>query len=149
MAYKPDLLMEEARQLAAAFYSQQGETLALTNEIAQYDAARYFQLSEQVSKYIYMHQKKKVLIKGRVIFDEQKIRHYRVGQLHLTQKWDALWVVLLNAAYESTKIYGLSRSHVEALVSSATRTARLSLGQVQAQGVLLWESNAGMTGASV
>jgi hypothetical protein len=120
--YSVDVLMQQARQLAANYRRATGKTLAgVSGELCTYDAIRLLNLAPAPDQVGYeavgteesgdLHNEK-IQIKGRTIFSESKST-YRIGQLKMDQNWDSVVLVLLNDDYEPFEIYEIDRETLE------------------------------------
>ena len=120
--YSVDVLMQQARQLAANYRRATGKTLAgVSGELCTYDAIRLLNLAPAPDQVGYeavgteesgdLHNEK-IQIKGRTIFSESKST-YRIGQLKMEQNWDSVVLVLLNDDYEPFEIYEIDRETLE------------------------------------
>ncbi len=119
-AYSVDVLMQQARQLAANYRRATGKTLAgVSGELSSYDAVRLLHLEPVADQIGYEAvgteqsgdlQGEKVQIKGRTIFSDAKTSQQRIGQLKMEQNWDSVVLVLLNDDYEPFEIYEIDRA---------------------------------------
>jgi hypothetical protein len=117
-AHSVDVLMQQARQLAANYRRATGKTLAgVSGELSVYDAIRLLHLTPAPNQIGYeaigSEQSgdlagDKVQIKGRTIFSDQK-GVQRIGQLKMEQGWDSVVLVLLNDDYEPFEVYEVDR----------------------------------------
>lgn len=117
-AHSMDVLMQQARQLAANYRRTTGKTLAgVSGEISVYDATRLLHLAPAPNQVGYEAigteksgdlQGDRVQIKGRTIFSDSK-GVPRIGQLKMEQNWDSVVLVLLNDDYEPFEIYEIDR----------------------------------------
>ena len=148
--YSIDKLMHETRQLAAKYREATGSTLPITGEIARFDAARALNLSlindpnspidatgKEGSR-----QDKRIIIKGRAIFDSSKASP-RIGQLNPEQNWDLAVLVLFDEHYEVDEIYEASREDIaEALDnkkdSNRKKRGAMSIAQFKIIGERVW-----------
>ncbi len=141
--YAVDTLMAETRRLAAEYHRATQQTLAVTAELARYDAMRHLGLIETLETETGVDaidsDGNKCLIKGRVIFDPTKSGH-RIGQLHKEANWDKLYLVLLDDAYETYEIYENARSSLEPILAdkSSQKRGTLSVAKFKALGELVW-----------
>ncbi|MBT7005707.1 MAG: hypothetical protein HN963_02095 [Thiotrichales bacterium] len=146
MLYSVEKLISEARTLAADYRNATGKTLALSSEIALHDAITLLELdpAEQEDGFDAVDQDGgKILIKGRVLFGEQRSSP-RVGQFKLTQPWDAVVLVLMDDSYHPFEIYRAERDVVESLQDETDKSSRSSRGQLSVArfkiiGDLVWE----------
>lgn len=114
-----DVLMQQARQLAANYRRTTGKTLAgVSGEISVYDATRLLHLASVPNQIGYEAigteksgdlQGDKIQIKGRTIFSDSK-GVQRIGQLKMEQNWDSVVLVLLDDDYEPFEIYEIDRA---------------------------------------
>ena len=158
--YDMDKLYKETRSIAARFRHTMGKNIGgITSELSAYDAARLMGLelcSEQEFGYNAVGVKhapgKKVLIKGRAIFKDQKSRQ-RVGQLSLNKDWDLMMLVLLDDNFEPQEIFEATREDVvEALDSkdkSKDRKGAMSVAKFKAISQLAWNVDEGLVGDEV
>ncbi len=110
--------MTEARRLAAEYRRATGKPLAISNEIAVFDAARLLNLQvpeQPVAGYDAVgrgsREGLRILIKARAVFDENKSGQ-RVGQLKLDKEWDRVMLVLMDENYEPCEIYEAERATI-------------------------------------
>ncbi|MBE9526904.1 MAG: hypothetical protein IME94_07995, partial [Proteobacteria bacterium] len=100
-AHSVDVLMLQARQLAANYRRTTGKTLAgVSGELAVYDAIRLLNLAPAANQIGYEAVGTKnsgdlegdnVQIKGRTIFSDSKNKNaQRLGQLKMEQAWDSV-----------------------------------------------------------
>jgi len=133
--YSVEKLITEARRLAAEFRRTTGKPLpGVSGEIAEHDAAQFLDLElcqERSGGYDAVgrgrRDGKRVQIKGRVIFDEEKSGQ-RVGQLKLQQDWDSVVLVIMDENYEACEIYEADREEVEDAIDEASKNARKKRG---------------------
>ena len=133
--YSVDKLISEARRLATEFRRTTGKALpGVSGEIAEHDAARLLNLQiceERAGGYDAMglgsREGKKIQIKGRVIFDEEKSGQ-RVGQLKLEQEWDSVVLVIMDENYEPCEIYEADREDIRDAMEEAGNSARKKRG---------------------
>ncbi len=116
--YSVNKLMTEARRLAAEYRKTTGKPLAISNEIALFDAARLLELEvPEVSEAGYdaiglgKRDGLRIQIKARALFDESKSGQ-RIGQLKLDKEWDLVMLVLMDENYEPSEIYEAERAAV-------------------------------------
>lgn len=118
-AYSVDILMQQARQLAANYRRATGKTLAgVSGELCTHDAIRLLHLAPAADQIGYEAvgteqsgdlQGEKIQIKGRTIFSDSK-NSPRIGQLKMEQNWDSVVLVLLNDDYQPFEIYEIDRA---------------------------------------
>lgn len=133
--YSVDKLISEARRLAAEFRRTTGKPLpGVSGEIAEHDAARLLDLKlcdERAGGYdaigLGRRDGKRIQIKGRVIFDEEKSGQ-RVGQLKLEQNWDSVLLVIMDENYEPIEMYEAEREDIRAAMDEAGNSARKKRG---------------------
>lgn len=133
--YSVDKLISEARRLAAEFRRTTGKPLpGVSGEIAEHDAARLLDLEiceDRPAGYDAVgrgsREGKRVQIKGRVIFDEDKSGQ-RVGQLKLEQDWDSVMLVIMDENYEPYEIYEADRDEVLDAMNEAGKSSRKKRG---------------------
>lgn len=119
--YSVDKLIEQTRKLAAEYRLATGQALPVSSEIANYDAARLLGLTLNQSSTAGFDaigesgplEGKRVQIKGRVIFDEQKSGQ-RIGQLKMEQEWDTILLVVMDDKYDTIEIYAADREEIDA-----------------------------------
>jgi hypothetical protein len=152
--YSVDKLMAETRRLAAEYRRMTGQTLAVSGEIARYDAARLLDLRLEEARVGCIdaigrgqREGKRIQIKGRVIFDEHKSGH-RIGELGIEAPWDAVLLVLMDSDYEPYEIYEAEREDVLAALAEASRSRRskrgaLSVAKFKAVSALAWTRERG------
>ncbi len=132
--YSVDVLMQQARQLAANYRQATGKTLAgVSGELSTYDAIRLLHLAPAPNQIGYeavgteqsgdLHGEK-IQIKGRTIFSDSKTT-YRIGQLKMEQDWDSVVLVLLNDEYEPFEIYEIDRATLtDNVIDSQSKKAK-------------------------
>lgn len=147
--YSVDKLMTQARRLAVEYRQATGKPLAVTSEIANYDAARLLNLEllpagqhgyDAIGKGARAGER--IQIKGRTIFDRSKSGH-RIGQLKLGQDWDTLVLVLMDENFEPFEIYEAGRETVEDSLEMDGNTRRgkrgaMSVARFKNIGRLVW-----------
>ena len=153
--YSVDKLISEARRLATEFRRTTGKALpGVSGEIAEHDAARLLNLEiceERSGGYdavgLGSREGKKIQIKGRVIFDEEKAGQ-RVGQLKLEQEWDSVVLVIMDENYEPYEIYEADREDIlDAMEEAGTSTRRkrgaMSVARFKIISRLVWTREEG------
>jgi len=152
--YSIDKLMSEARRLAADYRRATGKTLPITGEIAIHDAIRFLNLEpagEGAVGYDAIRRQgdgvKRFQVKGRAIFDETKSGH-RLGQLKVEQVWDAILLVLMDEAYETSEIYEADREEILEALGDAGESRRanrgaMSVARFKIIGRLVWSRERG------
>ncbi len=152
--YTLDTLMSEARRLAAEYRRTTGKTLPVSGELAVHDAIRLLDLRAApagAAGYDAVRvrdgRSEQLLVKGRVVFDDSR-GGQRIGQLRVDQPWDAVLVVLLDAAYEPVEIHEAGRAAVLAALESGGASRRASRGLLSVArfrhiGRRVWSSELG------
>ena len=140
--------MKEARNLAAQYRKATGKPLGISSEIAEHDAARLLNLelchdrSAGIDAIGHGEREgKRIIIKGRAIFDETKSGH-RIGQLKLEKEWDSVVLVIMDEEYQPVELYEADRAEIaEALEKSQSKRANrgaMSVAKFKAIGKLVW-----------
>jgi hypothetical protein len=153
--YSVDKLMAETRRLAAEYRKMTGKALPLSGEIAVHDAVRLLSL-EAVDSDLHPYDaldpetdpSRRVIIKGRVIFDETKSGH-RIGQLKADKSWDDVILVLMDDEYEPFEIHRAERGDVEAALNETSDSNRnkrgvMSVARFKIIGRLVWTRENGL-----
>jgi hypothetical protein len=143
-------LLAEAKRLAKRYYAVTGRPLGVTGEVAEYEAITLLKLRPAEVRqpgYDALGRRKngrreRLQIKGRCIIGKAK-SGARMGAIDLTQPWDAVLLVLLNAELETTEIYRAGRRAVRAALTapgSKSRNVRrqLSISKFKAIGRRVW-----------
>jgi hypothetical protein len=142
-------LIVQAKRLARQYRALTGRPLGITGEIAEYEAVRLLNLSlSKVRRAGYDAMGadgRRIQIKGRVFLENSKPEQ-RLGNIRLDQEWDALMLVLLDAAFEPIEIYEASRIEVEAALKapgSRSRNERGALGVRKLKSIahLVWSND--------
>ncbi len=151
--YAADKLIAQARQLAAEYRRTMGKPLpGISNEIAEHDAVRLLGLEAKTGETggwnaVEPVSGKRIQIKSRTIFDESKGGE-RIGQLKLTQDWDAVVLVLMDADYEPYEIYQAERADVEDYIDAASagraKRGAMSVARFKIIGRLRWDAVNGL-----
>ena len=154
--YSVDKLMAETRRLAAEYRRTTGQPLAVSGEIAKYDAARLLDLEpckDLTLGYDAIGRSgeragRRVQIKGRAIFDESK-GGQRIGQLKLEQEWDSVMLVLMDEEFEPSEIWEVERGVLVEAVresenSSRSKRGPMSVAKFKAIGRLVWAREEGV-----
>ena len=150
-AYSVDVLMQQARQLAANYRRATGKTLAgVSGELSSYDAVRLLHLEPVADQIGYEAigteqsgdlQGEKVQIKGRTIFSDAKTSQ-RIGQLKMEQNWDSVVLVLLNDDYEPFEIYEIDRATLNDNIidpqSKKARKGAMTVARFKKIATLAW-----------
>lgn len=136
--YKIDLLMEQARSLAADFRLSTGKTLPVGSEIALYDAGRLLGLQtvpEGIAgiDLVDPNQSCRYQVKSRVIFPGAKSAP-RIGAINRAGDWTHVLLVVMNEAYDTVELHALDRdtalNEIEKLKKNAMTVAKFKvLGQ--------------------
>ncbi len=151
--YSVDILMEQARLLAANYRKTTGKTLAgVSGELAVYDAIRILKLypAEENVSYEAIGSEEagdlngdKIQIKGRTMFSDSK-GSPRIGQIKTSEEWDSVVLVLMNDEYQPFEIYEIDRETIEenAEKSSASRAKRgaMTVARFKKISTLAWSS---------
>lgn len=147
--YAAEKLIAQARLLAAEYRRTMGKPLpGISSEIAEHDAVRLLGLEASASEQggwdaVDPATGERIQIKSRTIFDETKGGE-RIGQLKLTQDWDAVVLVLMDEEYEPYEIYRARRADLAEFVGKASaRSAKrgaLSVARFKIIGELVWDS---------
>lgn len=153
--YSVDKLMAETRRLAAEYRRATGQPLAVSGEIAKYDAVRLLDLEackESGLGYDAIGRSgeragRRMQIKGRAIFDESK-GGQRLGQLKLEQDWDSVLLVLMDEELETSEIWEAQREAVTGAMEDAGGSKRskrgaMSVARFKAIGKLVWTREEG------
>ena len=144
-------LISETRRIARDYRNATGKPLGgVSGEIAQFDACKALGLNPvppgtQGGYDAVGHGKregKKVQIKGRVIFDEEKSGQ-RIGQLKVEQDWDSVVLVLMDENFEAYEIYEAERNVIEEAQSSSqskrsSKRGAMSVAKFKAISELVW-----------
>ena len=135
-AHSIDVLMVQARQLAANYRRTTGKTLAgVSGELAIYDAVRLLHLAPAPNQMGYEAvgtgdsgdlADDKIQIKGRTIFSDSKNKSaQRIGQLKMEQPWDSVVLVLMDDDYEPFEVYEVDRPTLsDNVLDPASKKAR-------------------------
>lgn len=153
--YSVDKLIEQLRHMARDWREAKGEPLpGISSEIATHDAIRLLNLepADQGLGYDAVGRGrwggKRIQIKGRAIFDEDKAGQ-RIGQLKAEQEWDSVMLVLLDASYEPFEIYEVERGDALAAVAESEGSKRakrgvMSVAKFKAIGRRVWTRENGI-----
>ena len=149
--YDIEKLIEQTRKLCVQWYAQ-GKTTGMTGEIAAFDAARFLDLELCEDKTVGYtavgkgsRQDKKILIKGRAIFKDQKSRQ-RLGQLNMDVDWDLLVLVILDEQFEAQEIYEITRQKVEKALDeqkNLSRKGSMTVAKFKVLSELVWNRDQG------
>lgn len=148
--------MAETRRLAAEYRRTTGQPLAVSGEIAKYDAGRLLDLESCKDPQLGYdavgrsgeRAGRRVQIKGRAIFDESK-GGQRIGQLKLEQEWDSVVLVLMDEEFEPSEIWEAERDALVEAVRESENSARskrgpMSVAKFKAIGRLVWAREQGL-----
>jgi len=154
--YSIDKLISEARKLASDYRRATGKPLAGVGvEIAEYDASHYLDLDLSVppgSSFDAVgrgaREGRRVIIKGRTIFDEEK-KGQRIGQIKTEQEWDSVVLVLMDEDHESYEIYEATRDDLaeeldEAKQSKRAKRGAMSVAKFKNLAHLVWTREEGL-----
>lgn len=151
--YKLDKLMAETRRLAAEYRKTTGSPLAVSGELARFDAARLLdlELCEQRGNGVDAIGRgkragRRIQIKGRVIFDEHK-GGQRIGQLNPEGEWDSVVLIIMDEEYEPVEIFEVTREAIMEAIESKqesqrTKRGALSVAKFKAIGESVWRHEA-------
>ena len=114
--YSIEKLMDQTRKLAKEYRQAMGKPLAVSNELAVYDAARLLnlQITEDVEGgydavgMVGPRTGKRFQIKARTIFNEDKSGQ-RIGQIKTDKEWDAVLLIIMDENYLPQEIYEADR----------------------------------------
>ncbi len=146
-----DKLTDEARRLAVEYRNATGKTLPVTAEIAINDAIKLLNLGKNDTGeagydavYKTADDDFKVQIKGRAIFKPQG--GYRIGQLKMDQKWDAIVLVIMNDQFESEEIYLCHRDQINEHLqdNESNRKGAMTVARFRIIGTLVWSKANGL-----
>ncbi len=141
--YDLDKLMSETRKLAGEYRKTTGQTLPVTSDLANYDAIRLLDLSvptPKISGVDAEKEGKKYLIKGRVLFGNEK-KGQRVGQINVSSEWDYVLLVLFNSDYQPTQILQASKENLLPVISARSNPrGALTVGRFQTLSEEIWHS---------
>ncbi len=149
--YSVDKLIAEARKLAADYYRATGKPLAgVSGEVCLHDAIRLLDLEASTDPGCDAIGRgaragKRVLIKGRTIFDESKSGH-RIGQFKMDQDWDLVVLVLMDADLEPFEIYEADRAEVREALDSTSKNRRgaMTVARFRRVGRMAWNREEGL-----
>ena len=153
--YSLGKLINETRRLAVEYRRATGKPLAVSQEIARYDAALHLglRLVEEAEVGIDAigegeREGRRILIKGRAIFDPGK-SGARIGQLKLERDWDWLVLVLMDEELQPTEIFEVDRNAVldaldQTKNSNRAKRGALSVAAIRHIGELAWSRERGL-----
>ena len=141
--YKIDLLMEQARQLAADFRESTGKSLPVGSEIALYDAARLLGLNEVAADIagidlVSDDQHLRYQVKSRALFGGAKSAP-RVGSINPAGEWTHVLLVLMNDSYQTTHLYALDRATALEHIQSSKKNA-MTVAKFKVLGECVWQA---------
>lgn len=139
--YKIDVLMEQARSLAADFRLSTGKTLPVSAEIALYDASRILGLAATQEPtlgidLIDANADFRFQIKSRVIFPGAKSAP-RIGAINAAGDWTHVLLVIMDEHYSTTELYALDRKTALDQVASLKKNA-MTVAKFKVLGECLW-----------
>jgi hypothetical protein len=150
--YSIEALMNQTRRLAKEYRQAMGRPLAVSNELAVYDAARLLNLqiaadNEAGYDAIGMEGErtgKRYQIKARAIFDESKSGQ-RIGQVKMDKEWDSVLLIIMDDNYEPREIYEASREVLkealeESKDSKRAKRGAMSVAKFKIIGKQLWNA---------
>ena len=150
--YSIEALMNQTRRLAKEYRQAMGRPLAVSNELAVYDAARLLQLdiaADNEAGYDAIGKEgeragKRYQIKARAIFDESKSGQ-RIGQVKMDKEWDSVLLIIMDDNYEPREIYEASREVLnealdESKESKRAKRGAMSLAKFKIIGELVWSA---------
>ena len=151
--YSVNILMEQARTLAANYRKTTGKTLAgVSGELAVYDAIRLLNLQSVDDNLPYEAigsenagdlENDKIQIKGRTIFSDSK-GSPRIGQIKVSEHWDSVVLVLMNDEYQPFEIYGIDRESLEEnsadKESNRGKRGAMTVARFKKIAALVWSS---------
>jgi len=151
--YSVNILMEQARSLAANYRKTTGKTLAgVSGELAVYDAIRLLKLQSVEDNLPYEAigsedagdlENDKIQIKGRTMFSDSK-GSPRIGQIKASEHWDSVVLVLMNDEYQPYEIYGIDRESLEENAASKEsnrgKRGAMTVARFKKIAALVWSS---------
>ena len=150
-----DKLIADARRLAAEYKKTKGKVLpGLSSEIAAHDASRLLDLALCEDENVGYdaigrgsREGKKIQIKGRTIFDENKTGQ-RIGQIKVDKEWDSIVLILLDSEYEPFEIFEAERNKVMEVLGASSKAKKkrgaLSVARFRNIGKLIWTQKNGL-----
>ncbi len=149
--YNIGKLVDQTRKLCVEWHAQ-GKTTGMTGEVAAFDAAQALNLElcqDHTLGYTAIgtgeRKDKKILVKGRAIFKEQKSRA-RLGQLQMDIDWDLLVLVLLDDKFEAQEIFEASRLVIEKEQDeqkTSKRKGSMTVAKFKRIATLVWTAKEG------
>ncbi len=153
-AYSVNVLMEQARTLAANYRRTTGKTLAgVSGELAVYDAIRLLKLKPAPENMPYEAigteasgnlANERIQIKARTIFSDTR-GSPRIGQIKTSQEWDSVVLVLLNDDYQPFEIYEVDRMTLEENAASKDskrgKRGAMTVARFKKIATLVWSAD--------
>jgi hypothetical protein len=151
--YSINVLMEQARMLAANYRKTTGKTLAgVSGELAVYDGIRLLKLQAVEDNLSYNAigtedagdlENDRIQIKGRTIFSDSK-GSPRIGQIKVSEDWDSVVLVLMNDNYDPYEMYGIDRASLEdnseSKDSKKGKRGAMTVARFKKIATLVWSS---------
>ena len=151
--YSINVLMEQARMLAANYRKTTGKTLAgVSGELAVYDGIRLLNLQAVDDNLSYNAigtedagdlENDRIQIKGRTIFSDSK-GSPRIGQIKVSEDWDSVVLVLMNDNYDPYEMYGIDRASLEdnseSKDSKKGKRGAMTVARFKKIATLVWSS---------
>ncbi len=151
--YSVNILMEQARTLAANYRKTTGKTLTgVSGELAVYDAIRLLKLQPVEDNLPYEAigsedagdlENDRIQIKGRTLFSDSK-GSPRIGQVKISEQWDSVILVLMNDDYQTFEIYGIDRLSLQENVASKDskrgKRGAMTVARFKKIATLIWSS---------
>ena len=133
--YSIEKLMDQTRKLAKEYRQAMGKPLAVSNELAVYDAARLLnlQITEDVEGgydaigMVGERTDMRFQIKARTIFNEDKSGQ-RIGQIKADKQWDAVLLIIMDENYQPQEIYQAEREVLMEALNEAKNSKRAKRG---------------------
>ena len=133
--YSIEKLMDQTRKLAKDYRQAMGKPLAVSNELAVYDAARLLNLriAEDVEGgydaigMVGRREGVRYQIKARTIFNEDKSGQ-RVGQLKTDKIWDSVMLIIMDENYLPQEIYEVDRETLMSVMDEDKNSKRAKRG---------------------
>jgi len=127
-------ILSEAKALAREYRQLTGKPLAITGEIAEYEAARILGVELMAARQagydateVANGTTRRLQVKGRCLLNDSK-RSQRLGAIRLEKEWDAVLMVLLNESFDAIEIYEAERPAIAAALTSPGSRARNERG---------------------
>ena len=142
-------VLRKAKSLAREYRRLTGKPLGVTGGVAEYEASRILGISLMPARHagwdaLETHGggRRRLQIKGRVILDGNR-RGQRLGRLRVSEKWDAVLMVLLDERLDAIEIWEAGRRALVKALSvpgSRSRNERGALGvsKFKSIGKLRW-----------